>query len=113
MLTDWLIWLDYLEENNCNTCFLRLATSILFTHFNCNSDLFFKNHGNSDNFMEDEGNGCGDGWGSGYGNYGDGYGLGEGYGYINGNGSLHGYGYNLLGNGCSNGKDVSDFDEEH
>jgi len=30
MFTDWLIYLDLLEENNCNTYLLRLATPIVF-----------------------------------------------------------------------------------
>ena len=65
MLTDWLIWLDYLEENNCNTSFLRFATPVTFsiieTHY-CNYTK---------------------GYGSGYG-YGYGYGYGSGNGFGNG-----------------------------
>jgi len=37
MFTDWLIWLDYLEENNCNTSFLRLVTPIILNNFLVNS----------------------------------------------------------------------------
>jgi len=56
MLTDWLIYLDYLEENNCNTSFLRLVTPIIFNAS--------KNH----NYKYDYGDGLGNYMGNGYGN---------------------------------------------
>ena len=40
MLTDWLIWLDYLEENNCNTSFLRLVTPIIFGIKKCHKHIY-------------------------------------------------------------------------
>ena len=83
MLTDWLIYLDFLEENNCNTTFLRLITPITFgiieTHFY--------------NYIN--GNGSGNGYGYGFG-YGNGYGSGFGYGYGDGNGNGNGSGYDYL-----------------
>ena len=72
MLTDWLIFLDYLEENNCNTSFIRLTTPIAFGIIECHN---YNYH-------------CGDGNGYGYG-YGDGSGYGAGYGY----GVGFGFGY--------------------
>ena len=66
MLTDWLIFLDYLEENNYNTSFLRLITPITFGIIECH----YYNYGN------------GYGYGYGYG-YGSGYGSGSGYSYLN------------------------------
>ena len=72
MLTDWLIYLDYLEENNYNTSFLRLITPITFGIIVTN---YYKyNNGNG------YGNGNGIGFGYGYG-YGYGYGNGSGFGY--------------------------------
>ena len=62
MLTDWLIFLDYLEENNCNTSFIRLTTPIAFGIIECHN---YNYH-------------CGDGNGYGYG-YGDGF-VGDGCG---------------------------------
>ena len=35
MLTDWLIFLDILEENNYNTSFLRFITPITFGIIKC------------------------------------------------------------------------------
>ena len=35
MLTDWLIYLDLLEDYNYNTSFLRLITPITFGIFEC------------------------------------------------------------------------------
>ena len=78
MLTDWLIYLDLLEENNCNTSFLRLITPIIFGIIECN------NYNST----------CGYGIGYGYSNsispffnFGDGDGYGNGDG--NGNGILN------------------------
>ena len=65
MLTDWLIFLDYLEENNCNTSFIRLTTPIAFGIIECHN---YNYH-------------CGDGNGYGYGD-------GDGYGYGNGSGDV-------------------------
>ena len=64
MLTDWLIYLDYLEENNQNTTFLRLATPIIFGIFETHYYNYTKGYGT----------GYSDGSGSGYG-YGYGYKL--------------------------------------
>ena len=68
MLTDWLIFLDYLEENNQNTCFLRLITPIIFGII----ETRYYNYRRSN---------------------GDGYGFGYSYGFSNGDGSGYGYGY--------------------
>ena len=65
MLTDWLIFLDYLEENNCNTSFLRLTTSIIFDVIE--THCYFDYH-----IGRDTGDGCG---------YGNGYGNGFGFGF--------------------------------
>ena len=89
MLTDWLIWLDYLEENNQNTIFLRLATPIFFgiieTHYYTYSNGRGSSYGNSDGngssydfsngtcYSNDFDFGDGDGYGD---EYGDGYGFG-------------------------------------
>ena len=43
MLTDWLIYLDLLEENNFNTSFLRLATPVIFGIFQCNLHFIQEN----------------------------------------------------------------------
>ena len=67
MLTDWLIYLDFLEENNCNTSFLRLTTPITFGIIKCHHFNYRYGFGS--------GNGSGDGDGYGYGN-----GSGDGYG---------------------------------
>ena len=84
MLTDWLIYLDYLEENNQNTSFLRLITPITFGIFECH---YY-------NYRSGDGN-C--------------YIYGNGNGYIYGNGYGSGYGSgNGFGNGSSNSRD-----EEH
>ena len=88
MLTDWLIYLDYLEENNQNTSFLRLITPITFgiikTHY---YDYYF---GYGFNYADGSGNGYCFSYGFGYGyGYGDGsgdgfgYGFGDGYDYFN------------------------------
>ena len=86
MLTDWLIYLDYLEDYNCNTTFLRLITPIIF---GITATNYYKyNYGS-----------------------GSGYGFGNGYGfdYGSGNGSSYGYGY-----GDGYGSVYSNFyDEEH
>ena len=73
MLTDWLIYLDYLEENNQNTSFLRLITPITFGIFECH----YYNYRSGDG----DGDGDGNGYSSGNG-YGFGYGCGYGFGYI-------------------------------
>ena len=44
MLTDWLIYLDYLEENNQNTSFLRLITPIIFGIIKCHYYSFTDGH---------------------------------------------------------------------
>ena len=75
MLTDWLIYLDFLEENNQNTTFVRLITPIIFGIFECHYCKYTK----------------GDGYGNGYGN-----GSGNGYGYDYGNGNGYGTVYNYL-----------------
>jgi len=78
MLTDWLIFLDFLEENNCNTTFLRLITPIIFGIFEC--------HRYNYSFGSSYGYGYGnsDAYGYGYGNaYGAGYGSGYGFSYLN------------------------------
>ena len=77
MLTDWLIYLDILEENNQNTSFLRLITPITFAIIETNNYNYTK--------------------GSGYGNgYSDGYGFGDGF--VDDCGDGCGYGY-----GCGSG----------
>ena len=68
MLTDWLIWLDYLEENNCNTYFLRLITPIVFDAIKCNIYYTYC-HGHGYLYKK----GCGTGYGR---NNGDGHGSG-------------------------------------
>ena len=80
MLTDWLIFLDLLEENNQNTSFLRLMTSITFGIIETHNYNYIKGDGS--------GNGNGDGNGSG-----NGYGDGDGNGSVFGNGNGDGYGY--------------------
>ena len=75
MLTDWLIWLDYLEENNYNTTFLRLITPIIFGIIE--TDCY--------NYIDDFGNGFGSGLSYGY-DSGNGSGNGSGYGYGFGSG---------------------------
>ena len=72
MLTDWLIYLDYLEDYNFNTSFLRFATPIIFGIIEAHNYYSF---------------------GSGYG-YSNGNGYGSGSGYSNGNGYGSGYGNN-------------------
>ena len=69
MLTNWLIWLDLLEENNQNTIFLRLVTPIIFSIIECHHYIY------ADGF----GDGNSDGFGSGYGFVND---SGSGYIYI-------------------------------
>ena len=93
MLTDWLIYLDFLEENNQNTSFLRFVTPITFAIIECHYC----------NYTKGDGNGYGSGYGDGDGNcysdgsgYGDGYGYGFGYGYGDGNGNGNGSGYDYL-----------------
>ena len=76
MLTDWLIFLDLLEENNQNTCFLRLITPITFSIIKCHYYNYIKGYGS--------GNGYGNGSGNGYGyDYGNGNGYGTVYNYLN------------------------------
>ena len=94
MLTDWLIYLDYLEENNQNTSFLRLITPIIFGIIECNYYDYTKGHGFYFIIYFRYGFGYGDG-------FGDGNGLGSGSGF--GNGSGYGDGYNYS----------NSYDEEH
>ena len=100
MLTDWLIFLDLLEENNQNTSFLRLMTSITFgiieTHY-CNHTKSYgygSGYGYGYGYRSGYGYGYGYRYGNGYG-YGDGngYGYGDGNGYVNGDGFGDGYNY--------------------
>ena len=92
MLTDWLIFLDILEENNYNTSFLRLVTPITFGIFECHRYNYSSGSGYSDGF---------------------GYGDGNGYGNGSGSGSGSGFGnYYVSGNGSGNSF-VSSNDEEH
>ena len=78
MLTDWLIYLDLLEDYNFNTSFLRLITPITFnvieTHY------YNYRSGNGSGNGSGYGDGSGDGFGYGNG-YGDGFGYGFGYSY--------------------------------
>ena len=67
MLTDWLIYLDLLEDYNYNTTFLRLITPITFGIIETNYYNYI--------------NGNGFGYGSGYGD-GNGYGNGNGFGTV-------------------------------
>ena len=98
MLTDWLIFLDFLEENNQNTTFLRLITPIIFGII----EIHYCNYTKGDGYGY--GYGSGNGYGYGYGNSsGSGYGYGDGNGYGSSYGSGNGY-----GNGSSNSRD-----EEH
>ena len=98
MLTDWLIYLDYLEENNHNTSFLRLITPIIFGIFETHCYNYFYCPGFGYGYGYINGNGYGYGFGNGFGNgYGDGDGFGNGYSNSNT--------YNIW--------DVSSYDEEH
>ena len=83
MLTDWLIYLDLLEENNCNTSFLRFATPITFGIFECHYCNYTSGCGFGNGNGNGDGNGDGNGYDNGYG-YGDGngYGYGDGYDYL-------------------------------
>ena len=90
MLTDWLIYLDLLEEQNNNTSFLRLVTPIIFGIF----ETHYYNYIFGDGCNNGNGNGFGSGCGSG-----DGYGFGNGFG--NGSGSGCGFDYS------------NTYDEEH
>ena len=94
MLTDWLIFLDYLEENNCNTSFLRLVTPIIFNANYCHN---YSYDNNEDCMSFDNGN-SGD---ASYYSFYNGYGLGNGNGY----GCGHGYGNYIYGNGIGYGFD--------
>ena len=80
MLTDWLIWLDYLEENNCNTTFLRFVTPVVFG--------IRKSH-NYDRLRERFH--YGSGWGEGANSFGSGVGDGSYYGNNWGN-NIYGFG---------------------
>jgi len=84
MLTDWLIFLDLLEENNCNTYFLRLITPITFAIIECHYYNYTDGYGFGSSFGSSNGSGNGSGSGSGY-SYGcgDGDGDGDDYGYLN------------------------------
>jgi len=82
MLTDWLIWLDYLEENNCNTSFLRLVTPIIFGIKKCHKHIYrILSLETMDDWIALR---YGDGYGSGFGN-----GNGYGYGSSDGDGEFH------------------------
>ena len=52
MLTDWLIYLDLLEENNQNTSFLRLITPITFAIIKTHNYNYTKGfgYGNSSDY---------------------------------------------------------------
>ena len=80
MLTDWLIYLDLLEEQNNNTSFLRLVTPIIFGIF----ETHYYNYIFGDGCNNGNGNGSGYGFGYGYG-AGDGIGNDDGnnYNYLN------------------------------
>ena len=94
MLTDWLIYLDYLEDYNCNTIFLRLITPIIFGIIEYRYCNYTK----------------GDGYGYGFGDgnsYSSEYGYNSEYGYS----YDHGYGSGD-GNGDGNGYS-NPYDEEH
>ena len=96
MLTDWLIFLDLLEENNCNTYFLRLITPITFAIIECHYYNYTDGYGFGSSFGSSNGSGNGSGSGSGYS-------YGCGYGYRYGNGYGYGDGYN----------DSNCYDEDH
>ena len=85
MLTDWLIFLDLLEENNQNTSFLRLITPITFGIIECHY------YSHSCSFGFDSGNGFGSGYDSGDVS-GSGYGDGSGFGFGFGDGNGYGKG---------------------
>ena len=77
MFTDWLIYLDYLEENNCNTSFLRLITSIIFGVIESHEISYNNGCGRGNNVIIGDGSGDGDVFGDGMGNgFGDGIGNG-------------------------------------
>ena len=77
MLTDWLIYLDLLEEQNNNTSFLRLVTPIIFGIFECHSYNYIYIFSDSSGF----GNGLGYGYDSGNGSsYGNDFCFGYSYG---------------------------------
>ena len=81
MLTDWLIFLDLLEENNCNTSFLRLITPITFGIIESHYYNYDSNNGHISSYSSGDvsGSGYGDGSGSGFGfGFGDGNGYGKG-----------------------------------
>ena len=65
MLTDWLIFLDLLEENNYNTTFLRFITPITFTII----ETHFYNYNFGYGLGNSYGNGNGDGFGYNYSNF--------------------------------------------
>ena len=88
MLTDWLIFLDLLEENNFNTSFLRLTTPIIFGIIECHSYNYRSGYGYGYGYDYGYGNGYGFSYNSGYGN---GYGFGYGNGYGDGNGNISFY----------------------
>ena len=76
MLTDWLIYLDLLEDYNCNTTFLRLITPIIFGITATNYYKYNYGSGNGYGYGYDYGYDYGYGYG-----YGCGYGFGYGFGY--------------------------------
>ena len=94
MLTDWLIYLDLLEDYNYNTSFLRLMTPITFGIFECHYYNYSSGYIHSYGCSSGNGNGYGDGFG---------YGYGYGYGYGCGNGDGYGFGYSYS----------DPYDEEH
>jgi len=101
MLTDWLIYLDLLEENNYNTSFLRFVTPIIFGIYNCNKNFYYINYGDSF-YGEGNGNGFND----------------EEYNDLDNHIYLYGCGYGFNdGNGCGNLEEGISYialcDEEH
>ena len=87
MLTNWLIYLDLLEENNYNTTSLRLVTPTIFSI----SETHYYNYRYGYDYGNGYGDGdcntpyCGSGFGDGYNYNGNGYRAGYGDRYGNGN----------------------------
>ena len=100
MLTDWLIYLDYLEDYNCNTSFLRLVTPIIFGIIECHRYNRYKMCGN----YSGSGNSCGDGD---YHGHADGNGSGYGFGYG------HGAGDGICNDDGNNYNYLNSYNEEH